>query len=315
MNKVVLGSTAIAVSELCFGTLPMGPLQANIPYDEGKNLILAALAGDVNFIDTAESYKNYEYINLALKEYKGDVVLSTKSSASTYDAMEKSIQKALKELNVNAIDIFHMHAPRTANYLEERAGALECLLKYKKEGIVRAIGLATHSCEAVRKAVHIKEIDVVHPLINKVGLGIIDGCAGDMVEAIEAVSRLGKGVYAMKSLAGGNLIFELEDAFAFVRENAYIQAIAVGMINMEELRVNLKIFNGEYVAPSLKNSVIKRKKMFIRHDHCKLCGSCIKECPNNAIAIKNERIHIDEQLCLLCGYCSPVCPQLALRMN
>ncbi len=53
MKKHSLGKTGIKVTELCFGALPIGPLQLNISVEKGAKLIRAALERGINFIDTA----------------------------------------------------------------------------------------------------------------------------------------------------------------------------------------------------------------------------------------------------------------------
>ena len=57
-----LGRTNIRVSRLCFGTLTIGPLQANLSVDEGASLIRSALQRGVNFIDTAELSAHIPYV-------------------------------------------------------------------------------------------------------------------------------------------------------------------------------------------------------------------------------------------------------------
>jgi len=54
MNKVTLGSTGMRVNRLIFGTLPLGPLQANLSTAEGGALIRHALESGVSMLDTAE---------------------------------------------------------------------------------------------------------------------------------------------------------------------------------------------------------------------------------------------------------------------
>ena len=63
MNK--LGSTGLIVSELCVGTLPMGPLQSNVSVDAGAEFLCAAMENGVNFFDTAQMYKTYAYLKKA----------------------------------------------------------------------------------------------------------------------------------------------------------------------------------------------------------------------------------------------------------
>ena len=310
-----LGLTDISVSQLCFGVLPMGPLQANISSDEGGALIRQALENGINFLDTAQLYGTYEHILKGIKGFSGEVVIVSKSFAPDYKGMEEAIQGALKALNRDVIDVFHLHAARvTPKVFEERAGALECILDYKEKGYVRAAGVATHNVEVVELAATMPEIDVIHPLINKVSRGILNGTAVDMAKAIEKCATAGKGLYAMKALAGGTLIDQLFDAVSFVRNLKGMHSMAVGMIHEEELKLNLKIFNDEIVSSEMMPVLKNAKKICVVDVLCKRCGICLKACPNGAIEIKDKKILIDQENCILCGYCHPACPEFAIRM-
>lgn len=315
MKKHSLGKTGIKVTELCFGALPIGPLQANISVEKGAKLIRAALERGINFIDTAEAYKTYSHIIKALEGYNGEVIIATKSSTKTYKKMEQSIKDALESLGRSYIDIFLLHAARvTPSVFEERTGALQCLKDYKAKGIIRAIGISTHAVRIVRRAAEVKEIDIIFPIINKLGIGIIGGSVDDMVEAISKAHKAGKSLYAMKALAGGHLIDQLEESFNFVRNIRGISSIAVGMVNQEELELNLKIFNNEKIPPGLLTQKIKPGKRLFILSFCKGCGTCIKTCPNNALSLENGKAVVDHKLCILCGYCNPVCPEFAIRL-
>jgi len=315
MKKYSLGKTGIKVTELCFGALPIGPLQANISVKKGAKLIRTALERGVTFIDTAEVYKTYPHIRKALEGYNDEVIIATKSSAKTYEKMEQSIENALESLGRTYIDIFLLHAAKAApSVFEERAGALECLNDYKAKGTIRAVGISTHAVGTVKRAVEIKEIDIIFPIINKLGMGIIDGSVDDMVEAISEAHKARKGLYAMKALAGGHLIDQLEEAFHFVRNIKGISSLAVGMVSSEELELNLKIFNDEKIPKGLLTQKIKPSKRLFISTFCKGCGTCVKACPNNALSLENGKAVVDHKLCILCGYCNPVCPEFAIRL-
>jgi len=317
MKKNSLGKTGIKVSELCFGALPLGPLQANIALEEGAKLVRTALERGINFIDTAETYKTYPYIKKALEGYnnKKEVIIATKSNAQTYLEMEKSIKEALQALDRDYLDIFHLHAARvTSSVFEEREGAWQCLKDYRAKGLIRAIGISTHVVEVVRRAAEIKDIDIVFPLINKLGMGIVGGTVEDMVKAITEAAKAGKGLYAMKALAGGHLIDQLKESLNFVRNIAGINSVAVGMVKPEELALNLKIFNNEEIPPELSTKKIKSSKRLVILSFCKGCGTCVKTCPNQALSLEKGKAVVDQKLCLRCGYCNPVCPEFAIRL-
>ena len=315
MKKSFLGKTDIQVTELCFGALPLGPLQAKMPEQEGVKLIYSALEHGINFIDTAEIYQTYSYIKPALGLFSGEVIIATKSHAETYEAMEKSIQEALVALGRDYIDIFHLHAAMvTPQVFQERAGALRCLKDYKEKQKIRAIGISTHVVDVVSQAAEVEDIDIVFPLINKMGMGIVGGDTQGMLDAIKKVNQAGKGLYAMKALAGGHLISELKESFDFVRQISGMGSIAVGMVSEKELEINLKLFNNEEVPTDLLPERAQSSKKLMVSFFCKGCGTCIEACPNQALSLQAGKAVVDNQACLLCGYCSPSCPEFALRL-
>ena len=315
MQKNLLGNTGLLVTELCFGALPMGPLQANLSVEKGAEIIRTAVGKGINFIDTAELYQTYQQIRMALDGFGGEVIIATKSTAETYAEMEKSVIKALKELNREHIDIFHLHAAKAkADVFDQRSGALKCLLDYKEKGVIKAVGISAHAVEVIDKAADRDDIDVVFPIINKIGMGIIGGSAEDMLKAISKVHRSGKGLYAMKALAGGHLIDRLQEAYDYVRAIPGIASVAVGMVSEKELDINLRIFNGEKISKDeLPQKASSNKKLIITF-MCKGCGTCVEVCPNSALRLEDGKAVVNKESCLLCGYCNPSCPEFAIRL-
>lgn len=315
MKYNILRKSGIKVSELCFGVLPMGPLQANVPVEEGARVILEGLKSGINFLDTAQAYKTYPHIKKALSSFSGEVVIASKSHAVDYDKMKEAVFEACHEMNRDYIDIFHLHAARAdKNVFQQRAGALSSLLDLKKKGVIRAVGISTHAVEVVDKAAEVEEIDIIFPIINQVGLGIIDGTPEDMIHAIKKSYNAGKGIYAMKALAGGYLINHLKKSIDYVRDIKEIKSTAVGMINSRELAVNLKIFNNKKLEESdLPQKGTRRKRLFVSI-FCEGCGTCVEACPNGALSIRGGKANVDHNLCITCGYCVPHCPLFALRV-
>lgn len=313
MEMVMLGNTGLSVSKLCFGVLPMGPLQAEIPLHTGQKFLVQAFQKGINFLDTAESYGTYPYIRGALQEYSGEIVVATKSHAVTYEGMEESIKKALEEMGLESIDIFHLHGAQVQDPLVERHEALQCLVDYKRKGVIKAIGLASHSCLGIGAAVENEAIDVIFPLINYQGMGILDGSLDDMLQAIQRASQKGMGVYAMKALGGGNFLDNVTEAFRFILENRSIHSVAVGMVDPGELEVNYRLFSGEEVDEK-EIQALKRKKLLRIQLFCIRCGACVETCPNGALSLGEERAQVDTEKCILCGYCSPGCPKMAIRL-
>ncbi len=314
MKKKILGGTGIKMTEMTLGALTMGPLQAKLSLEEAKKVILAALDKGINSIDTAEMYGMDGPIKAALAEYSGEVILASKSTATSYSEMEKSVLGALSGLGRDYLDIFYLHAAKvTPEVFQERSGAFQCLLDYKSKGVIRAVGIATHVVSVIEKAAEVNEIDVVFPLINKRGVGIVGGTAANMVKAIEIASQNGKGVVAMKSLAGGNLLGEIKAAFSFVRNIEGITSVAVGMSHVDEVEVNFRLFKDEDIPESELERLKSTKQLFVAR-FCTGCGTCVKACPNEALAVIEGMVVVDKNKCILCGYCNPICPEFALRL-
>lgn len=316
MEKVRLGQKGPLVTPFCFGTLPMGPLQANVSLEKGERLIEYALSAGINFFDTAQNYNTYQYLKGVLKKWgREKVVIASKSSKDNYLLMEEDIQKGLKDLNTDFIDIFHLHAARELEPFQKRAGALECLLDYQKRGVIGSIGIATHSVKVVHEAAEQDAIQVILALINKSGKGIIDGSAQDMVEALQYAGEKKKGIYAMKTLAGGSLIPQLQDAFHYIMGFDFIDSIAIGVVKEEEIDINMDILSGRVVHPKRLERAREVKRLRILKSLCIECGNCIEECPNEALSMGPKSAQVDYQLCITCGYCIRVCPQFCIRIT
>lgn len=309
-----LGRTGITVSKMCFGALVIGPLQLNLPVAEGARVIMSALERGVNFIDTAELYGTYEHIREACKGLDKMPVVTTKSYAYTAEAAAKSVEKARKELDRDVLDIFLMHEQESRLTLRGHREALEYYLNEREKGRIRAVGVSTHNIEVVRAICDMPEIDVVHPLVNKTGIGIGDGTIQEMLEAVKAAYDCGKGVYSMKPLGGGNLLGSYEECLSFVLDLPFLHSIAIGMQSVEEVEMNICRFEGGTVPKALKDkAALKGKHLHIDY-WCEGCGRCVERCGQHALAVADGKAVADRDKCLLCGYCGSVCPQFAIKI-
>lgn len=313
MKKIILGNTGIEVTEICFGCLPFGPLQKNLSVEEAAEVLSDGLDRGINFIDTAQMYKTYDHIKLALSKRKDKPIIATKSAAASYEEMDAAVKEALDGLGVDHIDIFHLHSAKMGTDLfEVRKGALECLKDYKKKGIVKAIGVSTHNVKLVELCAERDDIDVVFPLINVVGRGVINGTVEDMKNAISMCEKKGKGIYLMKALGGGTLIDDYARSMEFARGLNY--PIAIGMINKEEVLYNVDYFNGKHDLEGIIKTK-NRKQVLVIKGVCLSCGTCIDNCHSSAISMdKDNKSFIDQSKCIQCGYCIASCPHFAIRM-
>lgn len=314
MEKIKLGNTAIKVSKLCFGSLTMTPYQANLSIEEGSKLIRYAYDNGINFIDTAEIYENYKYIKEFLKGIKREnYVIATKCYAYDSKMAKESLDLALKELDTDYIDIFLLHEQESIHTIRGHYEAIEYFLKAKAMGKIRAIGISTHRVEGVYGATEFDEIEIIHPIINKYGIGIQDGSIEEMLTAVKKAYDMGKGIYGMKPLGGGHLIPQADEAFDFVKNIDYIHSFAIGMQSEEEVIYNIKSMRSELISKELKNSLRSKERKLIVADYCIGCGNCVRTCKQDGIRIIDGRA-VPNENCILCGYCARNCPEFCIKV-
>ncbi|MBU5440212.1 aldo/keto reductase [Tissierella sp. MSJ-40] len=314
MKKVILGKTNIEVSRLCFGSLTMTPFQANLSVEEGAYLIQYAYDKGINFIDTAEIYENYIYIKEALRGIKrNDYVITTKCYAYTKKMAEESLELALRELDTDYIDIFLLHEQESIHTIRGHFEAIEYFIKAKEAGKIRSIGLSTHRVAGVLAAGEVDEIEIVHPIVNKYGIGIQDGTIEDMLNAIKVIHDMGKGIYAMKPLGGGHLIKEVEEAFNYVKNIPFIDSIAIGLQSKVEIDSNINLLEKGFIPENLKEKLLKKKRKLIIADYCIGCGRCVERCRQRGIQVIDGRA-IPNENCILCGYCAKTCPEFCVKV-
>jgi aryl-alcohol dehydrogenase-like predicted oxidoreductase len=315
MRSVKLGRTGLEIFPLVFGTLPMGPLQANLSPEDGGRIIRAALEAGVTMLDTAELYGTYGHVRAGLEGWTGPVVIASKTHAPDGKGARAHIERALREMGRERLDVVHMHGSRVEHPLIDRADVFAELFKMKDEGKIAHVGLSSHFVPAVLEAANHPEIEVLHPLINRAGMGILGGTRDGMLEAIDACSAAGKGIYAMKALGGGNFINKARANIGWVRSHPFIDAVAIGMLSAEEVDANVRLFeDGVADDATWKPLEARRRRLRIMKQFCKGCGACVPACASRALTVVEGKAEVDEGICILCGYCAAACPEFIIRV-
>lgn len=126
--------------------------------DQSADIINKALDLGINFIDTADVYGDSEVIlGQALSLRREQVVLATKFGMALPDApggghpdyVAKALERSLKRLNTDYIDLYYLHAPDPSVPIEETIGAMDNLVK---SGKVRHIGCSNMTPELLTDA-------------------------------------------------------------------------------------------------------------------------------------------------------------------
>jgi len=315
MDQVTLGNTGIKVSRLCFGVLTIGPLQTNLPVEDGAALLVHAIDRGITFFDTAQQYQTYPYIRQAIKMsgYR-DMIISTKSYAATLKTVAKALDEARRELDRDYIDIFLMHEHESEHTLRGHQEAMEYLLEQKQRGVIRAVGASTHRVAGVKGTIKFG-LDIIHPLLNLDGIGIADGSREDMEREVKLAHEKGMGIFLMKTLGGGTLFRKAEQCLQYARSLPYAHSIAIGMQSVNEIDANVDFFEGKGFSSAAKSDIENRERRLLISEWCTGCAACINRCRQDALSLNENNVAVyDEKRCILCGYCAGACPILAIKI-
>jgi aryl-alcohol dehydrogenase-like predicted oxidoreductase len=165
------GKTGIQLPSIGLGCMGMSHGYGEPNDDESIATLEKAIDLGVTFWDTADIYgdgKNEELIAKVLKPNRDKIFLATKFGftpglenkyAFGFDGSSKhmriAIEKSLKRLNTDVIDLYYAHRVDPNVPVEEMVGAMGELVK---EGKVRFLGLSEVSANTLRKA------NAVHPI-------------------------------------------------------------------------------------------------------------------------------------------------------
>ena len=159
-----------------------------------------------------------------------------------------------------------------------------------------------------------REIDVIHPLLNRSGIGLLDGTAAQMLLAVEEAHRAGIGILGMKMLGGGNLFNEFDAAAAYALSIRAADAYAVGMQNSNEIDMNIALFEGRAVSKEQYRAARSRSRRLLIEAWCIGCGSCAKRCKSGALTVIGGKAKVDPEKCVLCSYCAGACRDFAIKV-
>ncbi|MDW8029975.1 MAG: aldo/keto reductase [Armatimonadota bacterium] len=312
MRYVRVGSENLWVSRLCFGTLQIGSLLAQLPIVQAVELLTYAFEKGITTFDTARPFRTRDVLANAFRD-NPDVIIIDKSPARTYEEMERDIAESLVELDRDEADIFLLYDVRSREDFILRDGAWNYLKEAKEMGLVKVIGLSTYTVEVAELAAELEEVDFVQVAFNLTGAGILDGDKEAMEKALSKLKAKGKLNCAIKPLAGGMLSRDQwQKALEFVFNHPLIDCVCIGMTTYDEVDANCAIVNSESIEFDLQNSLTQMRRRLVILDWCNGCEACIPVCPTQALYMQSGFAKVIQDRCDWCGKCGPVCPEQAI---
>jgi aryl-alcohol dehydrogenase-like predicted oxidoreductase len=244
MDTVEFGKTGLSVSRLAFGTGTAGwggrSEQTDLGVDRLAGLLRLAYEHGVNFWDTADAYGSHPHVAKALKGLPRDeVVIATKTMSRKPHRVAQDIERFLRELGTDVLDVVLLHFMTQADWPQRYAGAMEALSRAKEEGKVRAVGVSCHGLGPLRAAAETAWAEVVLVRINSAGVNM-DASPAKVVPIIERLYASGKAVYGMKVLGCGQLAGQGRAAIQYVLQLGAVHSLVVGTSRREQLLENAR---------------------------------------------------------------------------
>jgi len=147
LPRRTLGKTGLSVTTMCLGTAPCGIAKSISPRQVAE-IVNAGLDLGINIVDTSEKYGNAEEgVGLALGPRRKDILLATKVWADTVEEAEKKLANSFKKLKTDYADVLYFHhlGERDVQRAREPDGVFTWLVKQKKAGRCRFLGISGHN--------------------------------------------------------------------------------------------------------------------------------------------------------------------------
>ena len=268
------------ISRMTLGTVQLG-LDYGVANNEGKpdeekafSIIDSALNAGVNCLDTAADYGDSEKIIgkylTACSKRRSEISIVTKfklgkiSVSDVENVMMRSVEKSLKSLNTDYIDILLMHdAKEFSTFGDKISKVYENLIG---EGIIKVAGASCYRFDEIEVMLgndiyHAFQIPVslldmritrgrgAEKLKNKLvfarsvflqGLFFLNPCnlKGNLKE-------VGKYLIAINEIAAELNISVAQLAVCYVKSLKYVDSLVVGADNPEQVRENVELLDSK----------------------------------------------------------------------
>ena len=318
MRTVTLGRTGLEVSRIAMGGIPL----QRPSIDEAVRIVHRALDLGVNFFDTAAGYGvSEERFGKALAGRRSGVVIATKSGRRTKEEAAAEIERSLKRLQTDYIDVWQFHNiadPGTMAKVLGSGGAMEAAQEALKAGKIRHIGLSSHNINTAIKAVKSGHFETIQFPFNYVTHEPAD-------ELIPLAAEKGVGFIGMKPFAGG-MLGRADLSIKYVLQFDSVIPDP-GIETIEEIEeIAALVDSGDWELSPAELAEIEARRDELGTQFCRQCGYCQpcpqgipismamivevmwKLWPRNTFLEWLEGVIEKARTCLKCGVCESRCP-------
>lgn len=303
MTKRTMDKLGIETSLLGFGCMRF-PVTADGRIDEAvaEAMLDRAIAGGVNYIDTAYPYHDKEsepFVGKVLQKYdRSSYYLATKLPlwmVENLEDVDRIFNEQLQRLRTDYIDFYLMHAANRERWdAMVKLGTVERLEELKAEGKIRYLGFSFHdSYEVFEEILNYRDWDFCQIQLNYMDANEQAGLKGYALTEEKNIPMV-----VMEPVKGGSLAVFADDimemfhvhnreasaasyALRWVGSLPNVKVILSGMSTMEQVEDNINCF-GNFAPLTTKE----------------------KATVDEVVKVLNSRV---QNGCTGCRYCMP-CP-------
>jgi predicted aldo/keto reductase-like oxidoreductase len=264
-----LGKSELEVSCVGFGGIPIQRLTEA----EAVRVVQRCIDLGITFLDTANGYTtSEERIGKAIAGRRDGLVIATKSGARDRSTAREHLELSLRRLNTDYIDLWQFHNVSSDEAYEQvlgPGGAMEAAQDALRSGLIRHIGVSSHSMDAALRAVPSGHFETVQFPFNFV-------THEPLAELIPLARQHDVGFIAMKPFAGG----QLDDAALAIKFLLQFEGIVPdpGIETVDQIQEIVQIANGPLDLTAGEREKIERIRDQVGTRFCRRCGYC-QPCP------------------------------------
>lgn len=303
MEKRQMKKEGLQTSLLGFGCMRFPLTQdGRIHEPEAERMLDRAIAGGVNYLDTAYPYHNGEseaFVGRVLKKYdRGSLYVATKMpvwQVSSLDDVKRIFAEQLQHLQTDYIDFYLLHALDKEEWDKAlELGIVEYFEEQQKAGKIRNYGFSFHdSYQVFEEIVNYRDWDFCQIQLNYMDIDVQAGMKG-----YGLAQEKGLPLIIMEPVKGGTLAGFAEDITAMFRsldEQATaasyalrwvgslpgVKVILSGMSTMEQVEDNLRTFTDFKPLSGKEQETISEIREILRsrtQNGCTGCEYCMP-CP------------------------------------
>jgi aryl-alcohol dehydrogenase-like predicted oxidoreductase len=148
-----LGNTGVRVPIFGLGGAGQTPLSWDNHEREALAIIQRALELGIRYFDTAAEYgPSEDYLGKVLPAHREKIFLASKTSARDRDGALRELERSLKRLNTDHLDLWQLHHvsfEQELNKIFSSNGAIKAVEEAKQQKLVRFVGITGHHEPAI----------------------------------------------------------------------------------------------------------------------------------------------------------------------